>query len=89
MNPINLLKQHSTDLLLAAPVQLLTVVLIFWEFQVPRLLSALLAGAGEAFAVAAQRAGGEVRVGDIANVATSFPDFDTLATGAGFALRNA
>lgn len=41
-----------------------------------------------AFAVAAQRAGGEVRVGDIANVATSFPDFDTLATGAGFALRN-
>lgn len=41
-----------------------------------------------AFAVAAQRAVGEVRVGDIANVATSFPGFDTLATGAGFALRN-
>ncbi|KAF1722396.1 3-phosphoshikimate 1-carboxyvinyltransferase [Pseudoxanthomonas wuyuanensis] len=41
-----------------------------------------------AFAVAAQRAVGEVRVDDIANVATSFPGFDTLATGAGFALRN-
>lgn len=42
-----------------------------------------------AFAVAAQRAQGEVRVGDIANVATSFPGFDTLATGAGFGLRAA
>lgn len=42
-----------------------------------------------AFAVAGQRAQGEVRIGDIANVATSFPGFDTLATGAGFALRNA
>ncbi|MCL6711171.1 3-phosphoshikimate 1-carboxyvinyltransferase [Pseudomonas sp. R2.Fl] len=41
------------------------------------------------FAVAGQRSGGEVRVGDIANVATSFPGFDTLATGAGFALRPA
>jgi 3-phosphoshikimate 1-carboxyvinyltransferase len=39
-----------------------------------------------AFAVAAQRAEGEVRVGDVANVATSFPDFDTLATRAGFGL---
>ncbi|HSX63803.1 MAG TPA: 3-phosphoshikimate 1-carboxyvinyltransferase, partial [Pseudoxanthomonas sp.] len=41
-----------------------------------------------AFAVAAQRASGEVRIGDIANVATSFPGFDTLAAGAGFSLRN-
>ncbi|MGS1079386.1 3-phosphoshikimate 1-carboxyvinyltransferase [Pseudoxanthomonas beigongshangi] len=41
------------------------------------------------FAVAGQRSGGEVRVGDIANVATSFPGFDRLATGAGFALRPA
>lgn len=41
-----------------------------------------------AFAVAAQRASGEVRIGDIANVATSFPSFDTLAAGAGFSLRN-
>ncbi|WP_368566002.1 3-phosphoshikimate 1-carboxyvinyltransferase [Pseudoxanthomonas sp. UTMC 1351] len=39
-----------------------------------------------AFAVAAQRAEGEVRVGDIANVATSFPGFDVLATRAGFKL---
>ncbi|MGX5731729.1 3-phosphoshikimate 1-carboxyvinyltransferase [Pseudoxanthomonas beigongshangi] len=41
------------------------------------------------FAVAGQRSQGEVQVGDIANVATSFPGFDTLATGAGFALRPA
>jgi len=41
------------------------------------------------FAVAGQRSQGEVRVGDIANVATSFPGFDALATGAGFALRPA
>lgn len=41
------------------------------------------------FAVAAQRvASGEVRVGDVANVATSFPGFDALATGAGFGLRS-
>lgn len=39
-----------------------------------------------AFAVAAQRAQGEVRVGDIANVATSFPGFDTLAARVGFGL---
>jgi 3-phosphoshikimate 1-carboxyvinyltransferase len=39
-----------------------------------------------AFAVAAQRAEGEVRVGDIANVATSFPGFDALSTHAGFKL---
>ena len=40
-----------------------------------------------AFAVGAQRARGEVRIGDVANVATSFPDFDGLARGAGMALR--
>lgn len=41
------------------------------------------------FAVAAQRvASGEVRVGDVANVATSFPGFDALATNAGFGLRS-
>ena len=39
-----------------------------------------------AFAVAAQAARGEVRIGDVANVATSFPDFDALARGAGFFL---
>lgn len=36
-----------------------------------------------AFAVAAQRAGGEVRIADVANVATSFPDFVTSASAAG------
>jgi 3-phosphoshikimate 1-carboxyvinyltransferase len=40
-----------------------------------------------AFAVAAQRADGEVRIGDVANVATSFPGFDALARQAGFGLR--
>ena len=39
------------------------------------------------FAVAAQRAQGEVRIGDVANVATSFPGFDALAVRAGFGLR--
>ena len=38
-------------------------------------------------AVAAQRASGEVRIGDVANVATSFPGFDALAQGIGFGLR--
>ena len=42
-----------------------------------------------AFAVAAQRADGEVRIGDVANVATSFPGFDALARGVGFGLRPA
>lgn len=42
-----------------------------------------------AFAVAAQRARGEVRIGDVANVATSFPGFDALARGTGFMLRTA
>lgn len=39
-----------------------------------------------AFAVAGQLAGGEVAIGDVANVATSFPDFDALARQAGFGL---
>ncbi len=42
-----------------------------------------------AFAVAAQCAGGEVRIGDVANVATSFPGFDALARAAGFGLHDA
>jgi 3-phosphoshikimate 1-carboxyvinyltransferase len=42
-----------------------------------------------AFAVAAQLADGEVRIGDIANVATSFPGFDGLARAAGMGLRAA
>ena len=42
-----------------------------------------------AFAVAAQCAHGEVEIGDVANVATSFPGFDALARGVGFALRAA
>jgi 3-phosphoshikimate 1-carboxyvinyltransferase len=42
-----------------------------------------------AFAVAAQRAEGEVRIGDVANVATSFPGFDALAGGVGFGLSMA
>jgi 3-phosphoshikimate 1-carboxyvinyltransferase len=42
-----------------------------------------------AFAVAAQRADGDVRIGDVANVSTSFPGFDTLARDAGFGLRDA
>ena len=40
-----------------------------------------------AFAVAAQRADGDVTIGDVANVATSFPGFDALARDAGFGLR--
>jgi len=39
-----------------------------------------------AFAVGAQCARGQVRIGDVANVATSFPNFDGLARGAGFGL---
>ncbi len=39
-----------------------------------------------AFAIAGQISGGEVRINDIANVATSFPDFDELARSAGFNL---
>jgi 3-phosphoshikimate 1-carboxyvinyltransferase len=38
-------------------------------------------------AVAGQRASGEVRIEDVANVATSFPGFDALARGVGFGLR--
>ncbi|HEY5971270.1 MAG TPA: 3-phosphoshikimate 1-carboxyvinyltransferase [Pseudoxanthomonas sp.] len=37
-----------------------------------------------AFAVAAQRAAGGIRISDVANVATSFPGFDALAKEAGF-----
>lgn len=40
-----------------------------------------------AFAIAAQRTMGEVRIGDVANVATSFPGFDALARSVGFGLR--
>lgn len=39
-----------------------------------------------AFAIAGQISDGEVRINDIANVATSFPDFDGLARNAGFNL---
>jgi 3-phosphoshikimate 1-carboxyvinyltransferase len=42
-----------------------------------------------AFAVAAQCANGEVVVGDVGNVATSFPGFAGTASRAGFALRPA
>jgi len=42
-----------------------------------------------AFAIAGQLAQGEVRIEDVANVATSFPGFDALARGAGFGLRAA
>ena len=42
-----------------------------------------------AFAMAAQLADGEVRIGDVANVATSFPGFDGLARQVGFGLRDA
>lgn len=42
-----------------------------------------------AFAVAAQMAIGEVLIGDVANVATSFPGFDALARNAGFGLCDA
>ena len=42
-----------------------------------------------ASAIAGQRCPGEFVIGDIANVATSFPGFDTLARGVGFALREA
>lgn len=41
------------------------------------------------FAIAAQRADGPVRIRDCANVATSFPGFVELATGAGFGLAAA
>jgi 3-phosphoshikimate 1-carboxyvinyltransferase len=37
-----------------------------------------------AFSVAAQVASGEVRIGDVANVATSFPNYDALARSVGF-----
>ena len=37
-----------------------------------------------AFSIAAQRATGAVRIADVANVATSFPDYDALAQQVGF-----
>ena len=40
-----------------------------------------------AFAVAAQAARGEVRIGDVANVVTSFPGFEDLAHDVGIGLR--
>ena len=40
-----------------------------------------------ALAVAAQRADGEVRISDVANVATSFPGFEQLARAAGMGLE--
>ena len=39
-----------------------------------------------AFSIAGQLSEGQVRINDVANVATSFPGYDMLATGAGFAL---
>ena len=42
-----------------------------------------------AFAVAAQRSGSPVTVDDVANVATSFPGFESLARGVGFGLTTA
>lgn len=42
-----------------------------------------------AFAIAGQLTDGEVRINDVANVATSFPGFDSLASGAGFGLTAA
>ena len=42
-----------------------------------------------AFAVAGQLADGPVRIGDTANVATSFPGFAALARGLGFGLGSA
>lgn len=42
-----------------------------------------------AFAIAGQLSTGEVRIEDVANVATSFPGFDMLARGAGFGLEAA
>ena len=42
-----------------------------------------------AMAIAAQRCPTPIVIGDIANVATSFPGFDALARGAGFGLRDA
>jgi len=40
-----------------------------------------------AFAIAGQAADDEVKIGDVANVATSFPGFDALAREVGFGLR--
>jgi 3-phosphoshikimate 1-carboxyvinyltransferase len=42
-----------------------------------------------AFAVAGQCAAGDVDIGDVANVSTSFPGFEALAMRAGFSLQAA
>ena len=42
-----------------------------------------------AFAIAGQLSTGEVRINDVANVATSFPGFDALARGVGCSLSDA
>lgn len=42
-----------------------------------------------AFAIAGQLTDGDVRINDVANVATSFPGFDSLAADAGFGLTAA
>jgi 3-phosphoshikimate 1-carboxyvinyltransferase len=42
-----------------------------------------------AFAIAAQAADGELKIEDCANVGTSFPGFDRLATACGMQLRTA
>nr|CEH59757.1 hypothetical protein XAC3610_4260001 [Xanthomonas citri pv. citri] len=42
-----------------------------------------------AFAIAGQLSMGQVQVNDVANVATSFPGFDTLAQDVGFGLETA
>lgn len=42
-----------------------------------------------AFAIAAQRADGDVRIADVGNVTTSFPGFAALACRVGFHLRDA
>lgn len=57
-----------------------------------RLLSGRIDSHGDhriamSFAIAGQLSQGEVVIEDVANVATSFPGFDALATGAGFGLR--
>ncbi len=40
-----------------------------------------------AFAIAALRSSGDIAIGDVANVATSFPGFADLARGAGLSVQ--
>ena len=42
-----------------------------------------------AFTVAALRASGDIRIDDVANVATSFPGFPAMARHAGIAIEEA